>query len=241
MRCFCTATTKESGAQTAAPGHFFFNLLPIPDPCYSSIACVSLTSFPLRHSPPSPPPNKQGHLDFPLGGLHSYHAQPNSSSYSGAPPPPPTGRRRDTGTSTSSRNANASKNTAKTRFPSLTPPAVNFSPAPGNFSMVGDKRAAEAVAHARKTWAPPALRTQAIASYGAVPDLEVRAMYGETCLAVVCVYTLLLCHLPRVCFVARMVRYSQHSPTFSLTKSKIGVDSCCYVTGGFQGGFSPKA
>ncbi|CAN0591203.1 unnamed protein product, partial [Laminaria digitata] len=58
------------------------------------------------------------------------------------------------------------KTNAKTRFPSLTP-------APGPFRLSGDTRAAEAVAHARKTWAPPALRTQAVTSYGAVPDLEV--------------------------------------------------------------------
>ncbi|CAN0138119.1 unnamed protein product [Pylaiella littoralis] len=112
---------------------------------------------------------------LPLHGLHSYHAQPVSPSFSRASPPP--GRRRDTSTSTSSKS---SKNNPKTRFPSLTPPSENLSPTPGNFSAAGDARAAGAVAHARKTWAPPALRTQAIASYGAVPDLEVRIVHGKT-------------------------------------------------------------
>eukprot|EP00904_Undaria_pinnatifida_P000200 jgi/Undpi1/10180/HiC_scaffold_28.g12633.m1 len=93
--------------------------------------------------------SEDGAGDMPRYDLHSYHAQP-SSAYQPALPPP---ERRKT-------------NNAKTRFPSLTP-------APGPFLQSGDTRAAEAVAHARKTWAPPALRTQAVTSYGAVPDLEV--------------------------------------------------------------------
>eukprot|EP00903_Cladosiphon_okamuranus_P018567 g17090.t1 len=114
----------------------------------------------------------EGPPDLSLDGFQSYHAQPSSSmgpssTYSRALPPLPERHRGATSSS-------GSKRKAKTRFPSLTPSTTpSLAPAPGNFSASGDTRAAEAVAHARKTWAPPALRTQAIASYGAVPDLEI--------------------------------------------------------------------
>lgn len=108
-------------------------------------------------TPPQPNPTKPNitphkrPLDLSTGGsVHSYHAQPSSSRYQASPSP--------------HRNKRA-----KTRFPSLTPAP------PGSFSRVsGDTRAAEAVAQARKAWVPPAIRTQAVASYGAVPDLEVQ-------------------------------------------------------------------
>ncbi|CAM9434767.1 unnamed protein product [Ectocarpus fasciculatus] len=107
----------------------------------------------------------EGPPDVPLSNFQSYHAQPPASipdRHASLPP------ERHQGTSSNS-SSNKNKKT-KTRFPSLTPA---LTPAPGTFSANGDTRAAEAVAHARKTWAPPALRTKAIASYGAVPDLEI--------------------------------------------------------------------
>lgn len=116
-----------------------------------------LPSFPAgnpHHHSSRPCFTRPPSADMPRYDLHSYHAQP-SSAYQPALPPP---ERRKT-------------NNAKTRFPSLTP-------APGPFLQSGDTRAAEAVAHARKTWAPPALRTQAVTSYGAVPDLEVGCARG---------------------------------------------------------------
>ncbi|CAM9556867.1 unnamed protein product [Discosporangium mesarthrocarpum] len=68
----------------------------------------------------------------------------------------------------------------RTKFASLTP-------APGSFRAAGeagsgkragegngmDTRASEVVTLAKRTWAQPALRTKAVASYGAIPDLEV--------------------------------------------------------------------
>ncbi|CAM9517183.1 unnamed protein product [Ascophyllum nodosum] len=90
----------------------------------------------------------------PQDEFRAYSAQPPSPS----PSPSPTRNRSRTSASI----------TTKTRFPSL-------APTPGSFLVSGDTRAAGAVAHARKTWAPPALRTQAVTSYGAVPDLEVTA------------------------------------------------------------------
>ena len=113
-----------------------------------------------------------GPPDLSLDGFQSYHAQPSSIAPSSSYAPLPERHRGATSTSTS-------KKRAKTRFPSLTPSTL--APAPGNFSASGDTQAAEAVAHARKTWAPPALRTQAIASYGAVPDLEVSERGGFRC------------------------------------------------------------
>eukprot|EP00752_Nemacystus_decipiens_P004706 g4292.t1 len=109
----------------------------------------------------------EGPPDLSLDGFQSYHAQPPSSSLAPSSTYSPLPERHRSGAMSSS----SSKKRAKTRFPSLTPSTL--APAPGNFSASGDTRAAEAVAHARKTWAPPALRTQAIASYGAVPDLEI--------------------------------------------------------------------
>lgn len=94
--------------------------------------------------------------DWKPGGLHSYHAQPPSTL-------------KGSGLAAASPGRDRRKPRTKTKFPSLTP-------APGAYRVSGDTKAAEAVAHARKTWAPPALRTQAISSYGAVPDLEVRAI-----------------------------------------------------------------
>ena len=90
----------------------------------------------------------------PQDEFRAYSAQPPSPSSSPSP--------------TRNRSRTSASITTKTRFPSL-------APTPGSFLVSGDTRAAGAVAHARKTWAPPALRTQAVTSYGAVPDLEVTA------------------------------------------------------------------
>lgn len=109
---------------------------------------------------------------WPSDGLQSYRAQP-----------PSTLPNQYQQSSAAAAAAAPSPDRRKTRYPSL-------APAPGSFRVAGgmgrggggsrggqggggDTRASEAVAHARKTWAPPALRTQAVASYGAVPDLEV--------------------------------------------------------------------
>lgn len=80
------------------------------------------------------------------------------------------------------RAAVATERRHKTRFVTLTPAPASFRNIGGGggeeAAGEGDTRARAAVAHARKTWAPPALRTQAVASYGAVPDLEVGGYPG---------------------------------------------------------------
>lgn len=125
-------------------------------PCrHPEPASFSLLLFAVSH-PSFGIPVKGIHVYRPQDGQEAYRAQSPSTFQSS----PATDDRH------TSRNRDRKGTTTKTRFPSL-------APAPGSFRSSGDVRAAEAVAHARKTWAPPALRTQAVTSYGAVPDLEV--------------------------------------------------------------------
>ncbi|CAN0187574.1 unnamed protein product [Ectocarpus sp. 4 AP-2014] len=111
----------------------------------------------------------EGPPDLSLSNFQSYHAQP-PASIPDRHASLPTEQHQGTSSNNNSSSSTKNKKRTRTRFPSLTPA---LAPAPGTFSANGGTRAAEAVAQARKTWAPPVLRTKAIASYGAVPDLEI--------------------------------------------------------------------